>query len=98
MFGAPKMPAMDQKVMGLKNHQLATQEQARPMPIFAGKQRMGSTWLCEPFNWNSSTAGLKTGRYVFASFALLHARGPVDKLFKILGMTRCFGMAGWCVM
>jgi hypothetical protein len=28
--------------------------------------------------------GLKNGKYVFATWALMHCRGPVDKIYKII--------------
>lgn len=76
------MPAQDQKAAGLRSHQLSTAEQARPAPIFAGTQRVGSTWLCEPFNVRSLSH--KRGNYNLASWALLHCRGRVDTLYKFI--------------
>jgi hypothetical protein len=78
------MPAIDQQPAALKARQFSTNEQARPLAIFAGTQRLGSTYLGDPWNYNYSTVGLKNGKYVFATWALMHCRGPVDKIYKII--------------
>lgn len=92
MFGSTKnVAAPDQKAYGVDVRRTATNEQARPLPYFAGLQRLGSTFLSSLCDVRTEEIREKVGksqrvvghRY-FASFALLHARGPADKLFKIL--------------
>jgi hypothetical protein len=83
MFGGtPKMPAADQKSLGVRNAQLGTAEQARPVPIFAGTQRIGSTWLSELFNVHYLKS--KRGDYTLATWALLHCAGQIDTLYKFI--------------
>lgn len=92
MFGSTKnIAAPEQQPYGVDVRRTATNEQARPLPYFAGYQRLGSTFLSPLFDVRTEEIKEKVGkskrvvghRY-FASFALLHARGPVDKIFKIL--------------
>lgn len=83
MFGGNKKQPAEQTNLNVRARQLATNEMARPLPIFAGTQRIGGTWLGEPFGYRSVNHS-KIGAYVMASWALAMARGPIDYIYKII--------------
>jgi hypothetical protein len=78
------MPAEDQRNANLHPQNFSTNEQTRPLPVFAGTQRIGSTHLTDMWALNGTRLGLKTGNYYYATFGLAHGRGVVDKIYKIL--------------
>jgi hypothetical protein len=82
MFGGKTKTPADQHNLGLRSRQLATNEMARPLAWFGGTQRMGSTYLGEPFGWNSRK--FSSGNYVYASWALMFCKGRIDKIYKMI--------------
>lgn len=80
MFGGSKKSPAEQANMNLKARQLATNEQARPLTVFAGTQRVGSTHIVEPFGQRSISS--KSGTWYLASWAVMFCRGPIDVFYK----------------
>ncbi|HEY1170227.1 MAG TPA: hypothetical protein VGH19_02550 [Verrucomicrobiae bacterium] len=85
------MPAPAQKPLGLDESRATTNEQARPLPYFAGKTRLGVTWISEAFNIKTvavtQSAGkgktTTTGYNYYASLIALVCHGPVDAIEKV---------------
>jgi len=84
------IPAPKQKPLGLDEERTATNEQARPVPYFAGITRLGVTYLSEAFDVSAqkvqTRVGKKkqtTGYNYYASFAALLCHGPIDRLDRI---------------
>src|SRR5262245_27778123 len=87
-----RLPAPEQKPLGIDKDRASTNEQARPVPYLAGTNRIGITWISDAFNpivENVSQASGKTGatssgNNYFASCAGLLVHGPIDFVSKIL--------------
>ena len=56
-ISAPK-----QKPLGLDEERTATNEQARPVPYFAGITRLGVTYLSEAFNVSAQKVQTRVGK------------------------------------
>lgn len=85
------IPAPQQKTLGISAERTSTNEQARPVPYFAGMQRMGVTWLGQAFNkrnkeitQDAKKTEVTIGREYWIGCAGLVCLGPVDILLKIL--------------
>ncbi len=91
LFGSSDNKATEPpKPFGTDTARASTNQQARPVPYFAGKVRVALTWLCGPFNTHNdpveSTEGkesIVTGYNYFTSIAGLVCMGPVDALYAI---------------
>jgi hypothetical protein len=84
------MPLPEQKPLGLDKDRLATNEQARPVPVWWGTQRLGVTFLSQPFDQEADPVEREVGKdsqtvgyNYYCSFAALVGQGPVDKLLAI---------------
>ncbi len=85
------MPAPPQKALGLDESRASTNEQARPLPYFAGKNRLGVTWITDAFGVYAapvvSTVGkgqtAVSGYNYYANLAAVVCHGPVDAIEKI---------------
>ena len=82
--------ARRQKPLGLDDERASTNEQARPVPYFAGITRLAVTFISEAFSVRSDRIRMKVGKKketvgynYFASFAALIAHGPIDRLDAI---------------
>lgn len=98
MFSSPKTPAPDADLGGMQPQQVATIEQARPLPWFCGTARLPSVFLTDalqvktvPVESKQGKGSSTIGQSVYAKFGLAHARGPVDKIWKIF----CDNKAEW---
>lgn len=85
-----KSPAQNQKPLGTYADRMATNEQARPVPWFCGKQRVGLTFISDVFDELASaviqSVGKKksvSGYNYYSSFAAVACIGPVDGLHDI---------------
>lgn len=79
------------KPLGIDSNKLSTNEQARPIPYFAGRRRIAATFISEVFDVkkNPVTRDIgkqktRTGTSYFFSFAALLAHGPVDAIYQII--------------
>lgn len=88
--GSTNLPAIDQRPFGLQQARTATNQQARPIPLLYGQQRLGVTFLCDVFNPFAIQVTQSTGKQAsnvgnnyYASFAALVCMGPVDGLFDV---------------
>jgi hypothetical protein len=88
--GTNRMPAQDQRAFGISTQRANTNQQARPVPLLYGKQRLGLTFISDAFDLLAQpvvqTVGKRsqeTGKNYFASFAGLACHGPVDGLHDI---------------
>jgi hypothetical protein len=80
MFATSKKNPVEQNALNVKARQLSSNEQARPLPMFGGTMRLGTTYIENAFGWN--TIASKQGAFVFASWVLAVCTGPVDMIFK----------------
>lgn len=95
MFGSGSTdtaPRPEQKPLGLDERRLPTNEQARPVPLMYGRQRLGVTFISQAFNQKAEAVtkdvGKKsdpvvTGYNYRCDFAALVCHGPVDSLDAI---------------
>lgn len=88
--GGSVAPNTKPKPLGVDEHKLSTNEQARPVPFFAGKVRTAVSFISDVFQVRranvTQTVGkqtAKTGVSYFASFAALIGYGPVDILYEV---------------
>jgi hypothetical protein len=84
------LPPPKQKPLNVDEERASTNEQARPVPYFAGIARLGVTFLSEAFDVYSTKVQTRvgkkkqtTGYNYFASFAALLSHGPIDRLDRI---------------
>ncbi len=85
------LPAPPQKALGLDESRASTNEQARPLPYFAGKNRLGVTWITDAFGVYAapvvSTVGkgqtAVSGYNYYANLAAVVCHGPVDAIEKV---------------
>jgi hypothetical protein len=80
-----KLPEPDQSSLGIGPTQLSTNQQARPVPVLYGKQRMGVTFLSDAFDayylprtQDTGKDSIVVGYYYFSKIAFLIGHGPVD--------------------
>jgi hypothetical protein len=89
-----KIAAPDTKLANVSTERIATNEEARALPWFAGRSRLGVTWISDALNKKADPvtqtyqAGKKkktaTVGYIYsARLAGLICLGPVDKLHEI---------------
>jgi hypothetical protein len=91
-FGSSNnIPLPKQKLLNVAEERTATNEQARPLPYFAGLRRLGVTFASQAFAVRSEKVKRKIGKKketvgynYYASFAALVCHGPVDRLKKII--------------
>lgn len=91
MFGSVgKKPQEEQKPLGLDARRSSTNQEARPVPWFAGKQRLGLTFISDVFKEKAvavtQTVGkqkTKSGDNFYASFGMAACVGPVDGFHDI---------------
>lgn len=90
IFGSNK-PAPEPKPMGVATHRLSTNESARPVPMLAGRQRIGLSFISDVFNQKAtavvSNLGKKStvsGYNYYASFMTLIGGGPFDGLHDLI--------------
>jgi len=84
------VPQPRQKPFNVDEQRTSTNEQARPVPYFAGIARLGVTFISKAFNVRSEKVQMKVGKKretvgynYFASFAALIAHGPIDRIDAI---------------
>lgn len=92
-FGGPdKIPQRKQNPLGLSERRLPTNEQARPVPVIYGRNRVGITFLSQAFNQKSTpvlqevgkkSEPVTTGYNYFCDFAALVGHGPMDGIHEI---------------
>ena len=85
-----KAPAQQQKPLGTYADRMATNEQARPVPWFCGKQRLGLTFISDVFEQVATGVDqsvgkqkTRTGYNYYTSFAAVACIGTVDGLHDI---------------
>jgi hypothetical protein len=91
MFGSTtKTPRPKQRPLGIDETHASTSEEARPLPWFSGRTRVGLTFITDVFRQKAvavtQTVGkqkTKTGYNYYASFAGVACHGPVDGLHDI---------------
>jgi hypothetical protein len=91
LFGSGKgLPAIDQRPFGLQTVRANTNQQARPVPLLYGQQRIGVTFISDVFDLLATPVTQSIGKQAsqvgnnyFASFAALCCIGPVDGLVDI---------------
>lgn len=91
MFGSSQnMAQPKQRPLGVDERRSATNEEARPVPWFCGKQRLGVTFISDVFNQKTvavtATVGkqkTRTGYNYYASISALAGLGPVDGFHDI---------------
>ena len=79
------------KPLGVDEDRFSTNEQAKPVPYFAGKLRLACQFISDVFDVrkasHSATSGKqagKGGQQYFASFAALIAHGPIDAIHQVI--------------
>jgi hypothetical protein len=86
------VPIKEQRPMGLSAQRLSTAEQARPLPVVWGRNRLGITYISNPINQYSEpvtqevgkkSEGVTSGYNYFCSFAALVCHGLVEALEAI---------------
>lgn len=86
------LPQPEQKPLGLDEKRLATHEQARPVPVVYGRQRVGVTFLSQAFNQSAEAVTQEVGKkqdpitvgYNYrCDFAALVCQGPTDGIHAI---------------
>lgn len=84
------VPQPRQKPFNVDEQRTSTNEQARPVPYFAGIARLGVTFISKAFKVRSQKVDMKVGKKketvgynYFASFAALIAHGPIDRIDAI---------------
>ena len=88
LFGSTeKIPSAPPKALGIDEARLGTDEQGRPLPAFAGRWRLGPTFITkgynqvvEPVKQDTPKDDIVTGYNYFADFAAVFAHGPVDAI------------------
>lgn len=77
----------EQKPLGLEPRKLATNEQARPVPVILGAPGVGITFLSQAFDQVTQERKEDFGKedrvvgyHYFASFAALIGQGPLDRI------------------
>ena len=91
MFGSSgKTPQQKQRPLGIDEVKASTNEEARPVVYFAGKQRFACTFISDVFKQKAvgvtQSVGKqksKVGYNYYASFAACACHGPVDGLHDI---------------
>ena len=92
MFGGTQnLPQPTQKPFGINDNRIGTNEQARPVPMLAGRQRLGVTFISDIFNASAVAVyqalgkdqSQTTGYNYYGSFAVAICRGPVDELVDV---------------
>ena len=85
-----KKPAPEPLPMGTPTHRLSTNESARPVPYFAGRQRFGLSFISEVFEQHAyavvANFGKKktlSGYNYFGSLLTLIGSGPIDALHDL---------------
>ncbi len=85
-----RVPNRKPKALGVDEDRFSTNEQAKPVPLFAGKLRIACQFISDVFDVDRhsvSTGGkqkVKTGTSYFASFAALIGHGPVDGIHAVI--------------
>jgi hypothetical protein len=84
------LPTPTQKPFNVDEQRTSTNEQARPVPYFAGITRLAVTFIGEAFKVKSKKVNMRVGKKketvgynYFASFAALIAHGPIDRIDAI---------------
>jgi hypothetical protein len=85
------LPAPPQKALGLDESRASTNEQARPLPYFAGKTRVGVTWITDAFDVRAEAVTSSAGKgqttvrgyNYYANLAAVVCHGPVDAIEKV---------------
>lgn len=85
------LPAPPQKALGLDESRASTNEQARPLPYFAGKTRVGVTWITDAFGVRAQAVTSSAGKgqttvrgyNYYANLAAVVCHGPVDSIEKV---------------
>lgn len=79
------------KPLGIERNKLSTNEQARPVPYFAGQRRVAVTFMSKTFDIKKAEVTrdvgkqkTKIGTSYFFSFAALIAHGPLDGITAII--------------
>lgn len=88
--GSDGLPSPKQKPFGADVHRISTSEQARPITMLCGKQRVGVTFISRAFNIRTVRVTKSTGKKdttvgydYYASLAAAVCLGPVDELTAI---------------
>ncbi len=85
------LPAAAQKPLNVDATRASTNEQARPIPYLAGKNRIGITWISDFFDVRTDAVTRETGKdqtstvgyNYYASIAGLLCHGPLDSISSI---------------
>lgn len=91
LFGSTSsLPQPDQKPLGQDLHRASTNEQATPLAVLYGKQRVGARFVGEPFDIVAESVTRKVGKQrskvgtnYYASFPVWICHGPADGLHDI---------------
>ena len=87
--GETNLPQPDTKAMGLDPSNMSTAEQARPLPVFYGTQKLGITYITKAFGqhnyavWAEQKDDVLVGYDYCIQFAALVCAGPVDVLHAV---------------
>lgn len=87
--GESNLPQPDTKAMGLDPSNMSTAEQARPLPVFWGTQKLGVTFITKAFGqhnyavWAEQKDDILVGYNYHIQFAALVCAGPVDAIHEI---------------
>ena len=84
------LPQSKRKPFNIDEQRTSTNEQARPVPYFAGITRLAVTFISAAFNIRSKKVQMRVGKdketvgyNYYASFAALIAHGPIDRIDAI---------------
>lgn len=97
LFGTPKSAAItpDQRLSNIQPERYDTNEEARPLPYFAGRARLGVTWWSDSLNTKTTpvTSTYKSGKkktttstvgYIYEAMLVGGVcHGPVKRLLEI---------------
>src|SRR5579884_1752856 len=92
LFGKTNvLPQQDMRAFGLREMRANTNQQARPVPLLYGQQRLSLTFLSDCFVIAANPVTESVGKHpqqvgtnYYASFAGLVCIGPVDGIFDLL--------------
>ncbi|MCL5099279.1 MAG: hypothetical protein M1608_17440, partial [Candidatus Omnitrophica bacterium] len=88
--GNTDYPQPGQQPLGLAPERLDTAQQGRVLPVVYGRQRIGVTFITQPFNQgylevkrDAKDEDITIGYYYYCAFAALVCHGPVDAIHAI---------------
>lgn len=90
MFGGSSAPNRDRTPLNVEAYRASSNESAKPVPYFCGKQRFALNFISEIFDEKAVAVTQEVGKQktkagynYYASFAALACHGPVDAIYDI---------------